>query len=80
LSILPNRYRDHIASARDMTRGREWAIDAFHTNKPFDQFTVEPLSVDLIPGATVARKVASGFSRNHRIRYEGGAIPAEYHT
>src|SRR5262245_1995468 len=78
------RYADtngyHIDNGRDMTRWREWVIDAFHKNKRFDEFTIEQLAGDLLPGATVAQKVASGFNRNHMINFEGGAIPEEYHT
>jgi hypothetical protein len=78
------RYADtngyHIDNGRDMTRWREWVIDAFHKNKRFDEFTVEQLAGDLLPNPTVAQKVASGFNRNHMINFEGGAIPDEYHT
>ncbi|MSR54169.1 MAG: DUF1553 domain-containing protein [Gemmataceae bacterium] len=77
------RYADtngyHIDNGRDMTRWREWVIDAFHKNKRFDEFTIEQLAGDLLPGATLAQKVASGFNRNHMINFEGGAIPEEYH-
>jgi hypothetical protein len=68
----------HIDSGRDMTRWREWVIDAFNTNLPFDRFTVEQLAGDLLPGATLRQKIASGFNRNHMINFEGGAIPEEY--
>jgi hypothetical protein len=78
------RYADthgyHIDSGRDMTRWRDWVIDAFNKNLPFDQFTVEQLAGDLLPGATLEQKVASGFNRNHMINFEGGAIPEEYHN
>jgi hypothetical protein len=78
------RYADthgyHIDSGRDMTRWREWVIDAFNHNKPFDRFTVEQLAGDLLPNATLEQKVASGFNRNHMINFEGGAIPEEYLT
>jgi mono/diheme cytochrome c family protein len=78
------RYADtngyHIDNGRDMTRWREWVIDAFHKNKRFDEFTVEQLAGDLLPGATVSQKVASGFNRNNMINFEGGAIPEEYRT
>ena len=78
------RYADtngyHIDNGRDMTRWREWVIDSFHKNKPFDQFTVEQLAGDLLPNATLSQKVASGFNRNHMINFEGGAIPDEYQT
>ncbi len=70
----------HIDSGRDMTRWREWVIGAFNANKPFDQFTVEQLAGDLLPEATRAQKIASGFNRNHMINFEGGAVPQEYHT
>ena len=77
------RYADtngyHIDNGRDMTRWREWVIDAFHKNKRFDEFTIEQLAGDLLSGATLAQKVASGFNRNHMINFEGGAIPDEYH-
>jgi hypothetical protein len=70
----------HIDSGRDMTRWREWVINAFNHNQPFDQFTVEQLAGDLLPGATREQKIASGFHRNHMINFEGGAIPQEYHN
>lgn len=78
------RYADtngyHIDNGRDMTRWREWVIDAFHKNKRFDDFSVEQLAGDLLPSPTLAQKIASGFNRNHMINFEGGAIPEEYHT
>jgi hypothetical protein len=70
----------HIDAGRDMTRWRKWVIDAFNTNVPFDRFTVEQLAGDLLPGATLSQKIASGFNRNHMINFEGGAIPEEYHN
>jgi hypothetical protein len=70
----------HIDSGRDMTRWREWVIDSFNQNLPFDQFTVEQLAGDLLSHATLRQRIASGFNRNHMINFEGGAIPEEYHT
>ena len=70
----------HIDTARDMTRWREYVINAYNTNKPFDVFTTEQLAGDLLPNATIEQKVASGFNRNHMINFEGGAIPEEYHA
>jgi hypothetical protein len=78
------RYADthgyHLDSGRDMTHWREWVIDAFNDNMPFDQFTVEQLAGDLLPNPTVSQQIASGFHRNHMINFEGGAIPEEYQT
>ncbi len=70
----------HIDSGRDMSRWREWVIDAFNGNMPFNQFTVEQLAGDLLPAASLEQQIASGFNRNHMINFEGGAVPEEYHT
>jgi len=78
------RYADthgfHIDSHRVMWPWRDWLIRSFNRNQPYDQFTVEQLAGDLLPGATVEQKIASGFNRNHMINFEGGAIPEEYLT
>jgi mono/diheme cytochrome c family protein len=63
---------------RFMWRWRDWVIDAFNRNLPFDQFTVEQLAGDLLPGATLEQRIATGFNRNHRGNAEGGIIPEEY--
>jgi hypothetical protein len=63
---------------RAQWRWRDWVIDAFNANQPFDQFTIDQLAGDLVPDATLQQKIASGFNRNHRITLEGGVIPEEY--
>lgn len=63
---------------RYMWRWRDWVIDAYNRNQPFDQFTVEQLAGDLLPNATLDQKIATGFNRNHRGNAEGGIVPAEY--
>lgn len=76
------RYSDTNGYQRDTKRfmwlWRDWVIDAFNDNMPYDQFTVEQLAGDLLPEATLAQRVATGFNRNHRINGEGGIIPEEY--
>ena len=68
----------HNDSLRDMWLWRDWVVQAFNDNKPFSDFTTEQLAGDLVPNATVAQKIASGFHRNVMTSDEGGLIDAEY--
>jgi hypothetical protein len=68
----------HMDSTRQMSLWRDWVINAFNKNMPFDQFTVEQLAGDLLPNATIEQKIASGFNRNTRFNEEGGVDPEEY--
>ena len=63
---------------RDMYRWRDWVLEAFDTNKPFNQFVVEQLAGDLLPNATLEQKMATAFHRNHRTSAEGGIVPEEF--
>ncbi len=63
---------------RIMWRWRDWVIEAFNNNMPFDRFTIEQIAGDMLPGATLEQKIATGFNRNHRGNSEGGVIPEEY--
>jgi len=63
---------------RFMWRWRDWVIDAFNRNMPYDQFTIEQLAGDLLPNATLDQKIATAFNRNHRGNSEGGIVPEEY--
>lgn len=63
---------------RIMWRWRDWVIEAYNHNLPFDQFTLEQMAGDLLPQATLDQILATGFHRNHRGNAEGGIIPEEY--
>jgi hypothetical protein len=63
---------------RFMHHWRDWVIDAFNANMPFDQFAIEQLAGDLLPNATESQKIATGFNRNHRMNSEGGIIDEEW--
>lgn len=62
------RYADTSGYAADRTRNmwvyRDWVINSINRNQPFDQFTIEQIAGDLLPGSTVEQKVATGFHRN----------------
>ena len=61
-----------------MWRWRDWVIDAFNQNMPFDQFALSRSPATCCPSATLGQKLATGFNRNHRGNVEGGTIPEEY--
>ena len=76
------RYADsngfQFDNQRSMWPWRDWVIEAFAQNMPFDQFVTEQLAGDLIPDATEDQKIATGFNRNHPFTVEGGVIEEEY--
>jgi hypothetical protein len=61
---------------RDMWRWRDWVIDAFNSNMPFDQFTIEQLAGDLLQNPTHEQLIATAFNRNNRYNSEEG-IPID---
>ncbi|HMX27936.1 MAG TPA: DUF1549 domain-containing protein, partial [Blastocatellia bacterium] len=76
------RYADtngyQIDGDRTAWRWRDWVIEAFNANKPFDQFIIEQLAGDLLPNPTLDQRIATAFNRNHRLNAEGGIVPEEY--
>ena len=76
------RYADtngyQVDRDREMWPWRDWVVDAFNRNLPFDQFTIEQLAGDLLPDPTVSRRIATGLHRNTMLNEEGGIIPEEF--
>lgn len=65
---------------RTMWPYRDWVINAFNKNLPFDQFITWQLAGDLLPHPTLEQLIATAFNRNHQQSQEGGIIPEEYRT
>ncbi len=76
------RYSDthgySIDDHRDMWAWRDWVINAFQKNQPYDQFLLEQIAGDLISNATPDQIAATGFLRNSMNTHEGGTIAEEY--
>jgi hypothetical protein len=76
------RYADTNGYEKDDRRTiwpyRDWVINAFNRDLPFDQFTIEQIAGDLLPGATREQKIATGFHRNTMVNSEGGTDDEEF--
>ena len=79
-----SRYGDtngyHADSHRDMWLYRDYVINAYNNNKPFDRFILENMAGDLLPDANQETRIASGFNRNVTFNEEGGADPDEFYV
>ncbi|WP_289644953.1 DUF1553 domain-containing protein [Maribacter aestuarii] len=77
-----SRYADshglHADGARLMWPWRDWVIEAFKNNMPYDQFVTWQLAGDLLPNSSKEQKLATAFNRNHPMTAEGGAIEEEF--
>lgn len=75
------RYADSHGFQRDDLRDlwayRDWVIQALNDDMPFDQFTIEQLAGDLLPGATESQRIATGFHRCSPTNVEAGSLPEE---
>ena len=76
------RYADTVGYHGDQDHAispyRDYVIDAFNRNLPFDRFTREQLAGDLLPKATIDQKIATGYNRLLQTSHEGGVQPKEY--
>ncbi len=76
------RYADTVGYHGDQDHNispyRDYVIDAFNDNMPFDQFTREQLAGDLLPNPTVDQRIATGYNRLLQTSHEGGVQPKEY--
>ena len=77
------RYADSDGYAKDYVRPhawryRRWVVNALNSGMRFDRFSIEQIAGDLLPGATVEQRVATGFHRNTLRNREGGVNPAQY--
>jgi hypothetical protein len=76
------RYADSNGYEKDLARTiwpyRDWVINAYNGNLPFDQFAVDQLAGDLLPNANLSDKVATGFLRNSMLNEEGGIDPEQF--
>jgi hypothetical protein len=63
---------------RTMWPWRDWVINAYNANMPYDQFVTEQLAGDLLPNTTQSQRVATGFNRNNRTVTEAGSIEEEW--
>jgi hypothetical protein len=77
------RYADTNGYEADRRRSiwkyRDWVIQAFNRDMPFDEFTVEQIAGDMLPHATEDQRIATGFHRNSMFNEEGGVDPEQSH-
>lgn len=76
------RYADSngytIDGKRSIWPWRDWVINTFNKDMPFDQFTIEQLAGDMLPNAANEQMVATGFHRNTSFNEEGGTNPEQF--
>jgi hypothetical protein len=77
-----SRYADSYGFQQDKNRRvwpfRDYVINSFNSNKPFDRFIHEQIAGDLLPDASRESRIATTFSRLHQQKVEGGSVPEEF--
>lgn len=64
--------------AREQWKWRDWVVDAFNRDMPYDRFIIEQIAGDMLPNATQDQWIATGFLRNSMINEEGAIIPDQF--
>lgn len=76
------RYADSDGYEKDKPREawfyRDWVIDSFNRDRPYDDFIIRQIAGDLLPGSRQSDRVATGFLRNSMVNEEGGADPEQF--
>ncbi len=78
ISRYADSYGFQVDRERDVWRWRDWVIQAFNDNLPFDQFATWQIAGDLLPNATQEQILATAFNRLHQQESEGGSVEEEY--
>ena len=68
----------HGDQDHNITPYRDYVLDSFNQNLPFDQFTREQLAGDLLNGPTIDQRIATGYNRLLQTSHEGGVQEREY--
>ncbi|MEY4661145.1 MAG: hypothetical protein RLZZ42_1097, partial [Bacteroidota bacterium] len=80
LARYADTYGYSVDRYRDMSPYRDWVINAFNSNKPYNQFVHEQLAGDLMPNPTKEMLIATAFNRLHQLNMEGGIVEEEFQT
>lgn len=76
------RYADSDGYEKDKPRNvwfyRDWIVDSLNQDRPYDDFIIRQIAGDLLPNATQADHIATGFLRNSMVNEEGGADPEQF--
>ena len=80
LARYADTYGYSVDRYRDMSPYRDWVINAYNSNKPYNRFIQEQLAGDLMPNPTKDMLIATAFNRLHQLNMEGGIVEEEFQT